>query len=347
MTSRSTVPEQVDALVAGAGPGGLSAALELVAAGMTVAVVDSRRIIGHPVRCAEITGLDFFEKLGLEPREGWIRCRARITWFGGLEAFVLDRERTELEISQILEERGAIVAPATSVVGLSEFDGNGRRVTLRGESEVREIRARCVIAADGVASSVARLTGIDTFLPPQRMASGLAYRLADVRLRAPDEMVVEPLPPPHPPVPGYFWVLPNGEGTACVGLAMPGLDGTRVRRLLERMIRDSEALSGGRRVQTVVGLLSDSRPLQKPLADGVLVIGGAARFVNPVNGAGIRMAVESGKHAARTLIELNGAAASATALSGYLKRSAGLYRELGQLWENRAALEARAREQRV
>ena len=58
------------------------------------------------------------------------------------------------------------------------------------------------------------------------------------------------------------------------------------------------------------------------------------------------MAVESGKYAARTLIELGGAEANAQALSTYRGRAAALYRELEGLWGKRAALEARATEER-
>ncbi|MDD5309853.1 MAG: NAD(P)/FAD-dependent oxidoreductase [Deltaproteobacteria bacterium] len=326
-------------LIVGAGPAGLGAALALLEKRVRVVVVDARKVIGSPVRCGEATRKDFFDVLGVEERPEWIRQRLG----GGGSLIVLDRERYEFDVAQIAARRGAVVWPAASVVGVGPFDGTRRRVTIERDGERHELEAMCVIAADGVSSTVARLAGMDTFLGLDRIASGLVYQVRGATLARPDAVHVEPLPKPFPAYPYYFWVIPNGPGAANVGLYVPGRVGFRARELLDRMLAQTAAIKGGRVVRTVVGLIPDARPLQTPYADGLLVTGGAARLIHPLSGGGIGPAVLSGKAAARTILALGGKPAVKDALAEYRKRIEPIYSSLDELWRSRGETEEQLR----
>jgi digeranylgeranylglycerophospholipid reductase len=328
------VKAEVDVLVVGAGPGGLAAALWLSKAGADVAVVDARQRIGHPIRCAEIVTEKLFEEWDLAPRAGWIRSRIRRPDRGEQkrEQLTINRARVEYEVSLIAAERGAEVAAGTSAVGVGPFDGERRQVALRSASGTHRIAARCVVAADGVSSAVARMAGIDTFLTPDEVASALAYRVEGAILADPEAAYKTPLPASMAPPPCYYWVTPNGPDSANVGLAVPGRDGTRARRFLSRMMEEDNACRGGRIVETVAGLLPGKRPLESPYRDGLLVVGGAARMVHPVSGAGILFAAKSGRAAAEQIASLRGKAATAGELAGYRNRVQWVYDRLNEGW---------------
>jgi digeranylgeranylglycerophospholipid reductase len=341
MATIESIPERVDVFIAGAGPAGLSAALRLLNAGATVAMVDTRSRLGHPLRCGEVTTHRYFELFGIEPRTSWIRCV-----LGEKKRMIaLDRERCENEIAAIVAERGAAVVPGVGVIGVSDYDGTSRTVTIRNQTMERKISARCVIAADGVASSVARFAGLNTLLPLNQIATGYGYRIVEAELRHPHLFVHEPLPPPFPAYPSYFWVIPNGNGSANVGLAIPASLGTKARLLLHQMMSQTTSYKNGRIVQRVVGAVSIAPPLEKPFTNGLLVVGGAARLVDPTTGGGLWAAVTSGGAAAETIVELGTSDATEERLSVYRNRIGPfVYKMLKNQWETMQINIARIRQ---
>jgi digeranylgeranylglycerophospholipid reductase len=340
LTATARLPERVDVLVAGAGPGGLAAASRLREAGASVLIVEARQVVGFPVRCGEIVTNDTFRVLGFEPRPKWVRCTLKAR--PGLpDWIVLDRERFELELSQLLASRGATVVSGARVVGVGPFDGEGRSVEVARDGIREKVRARCVIAADGVSSTVARLAGVATCLEPLQASSGLAYRMEGVTLADPERWHQVPVPRILSPFPHYFWVIPNEPGTANIGIYLPSVHASRLRPVLHRMMRASKLFTGGRATKTIAGLLAEARPLAEPCADGVIVIGGAARLVDPLGGGGIGSAVVSGDEAARTIRELGGRACTREALALYKERLGPLVDYLEGRWRIRRAKIAR------
>ncbi|MCP4604539.1 MAG: NAD(P)/FAD-dependent oxidoreductase [Proteobacteria bacterium] len=335
MAEGKKIPDHVDVLIVGAGPAGLTAALSLARQQVNVAVVDARQKIGFPLRCGEITTEEYFSIIGIKPRPHWIRQKVEDT--PGI--IILNRELAEYEMAQTALKWGAYVAPGTTATKVGEFDGLGRRVTLVSEYGVRELHAGCIMASDGVSSCIARLAGINTHLSPHKIVSGLAYLLVDADLRYPQKVYIEPLEPPFPAYPYYFWVIPNGDRKANVGLYVPSIDGYKARELLNEKIAKTDAFGGGRIVQTVVGLIPDARPLKKPFSDGILVLGGAARLIDPLSAGGISMAMMSGKAAASTYIQTDGIPAVDTVLSPYRKKIDPIYTKIHAAWKKRRHIE--------
>ncbi|MFO8072071.1 MAG: NAD(P)/FAD-dependent oxidoreductase [Polyangia bacterium] len=347
MTKRfaGRIPDRVDALVAGAGPAGLSAALHLARVGASVLLVDVRLRIGHPARCGEITGKNFFELLGLERRQEWVRLEIARRPRSSKRVLVLDRPRCEEGLAAVVAGMGGWVRAGTTVVGVGEFDGRERIVTLARGRERHAVRAGVVVAADGASSTVGRMAGLDTRLPLSGVAPGLAFRVDGCELAHPEAMIIQPLPPPYPPVPYYFWVIPNGPDSANVGLGLSGREGPRAPELLRRLLAASPDVRGGRVVETLAGVIPDVRPLQRPVRDGLVVVGGAARLINPLNGGGIRLAIRSGGAAARA-IEKRAAVGPFTEQAlwpEYEQLVRHQVEKLEKQWKERERLESRVR----
>jgi digeranylgeranylglycerophospholipid reductase len=323
----------VDALVVGAGPAGLSAARHLHAAGVGVLLVDARSELGTPLRCAEATRPAFFEVLELEPARGWIRWR--------IEAgpIVLDRHLVESGVGQKLAELGVEVRAGCAVVGVGPYERGAREVELLQADGTRRVRARVVIAADGVSSRVARLCGLDTRLSLLEVASTLAYRMEGLLHLNNKLAVLDYLPElsPH-----YFWIIPTGEHSASVGLGIPGHRGHLARPLLDRLVAEhQDQLAGGRTIERAVGWYPSVQPLATPYAEGLLVVGGAARLVGAESGEGIWQGAVSGREAARSVVR---GADGTLRVDGpaYRTRLNRIYDELALSWAKRRAFDARA-----
>src|SRR5690606_25916509 len=112
------------------------------------------------------------------------------------------------------------------------------------------------------------------------------------------------------PITGYGWMFPRGDGTANVGVLMmstsPSFRVVNPFHLLERFVDDNAGRwhlrgdpvrppAGGR-----IPLGGSVRPAAGPT---YLVVGDAAGTANPLSGAGIEYALESGALAGRVLDE--------------------------------------------
>lgn len=324
MANGASLPSQVDVLIAGAGPAGLSAALHLRTARASVLLVDARRVIGAPLRCAELSRQILWKELGLEPRENWIRWTLKTQ--GG--ALVVNRKNMEADLAALAADCGAVVRAATSVTAVGPFDGDGRTVTLLHDGRLTKVRARCVIAADGVASRVARLCGAETNLRLEQLGACLIYRLVEANVKTPWTFQVQYLAHRYP---FYFWVIPSGPRQASVGLVLPANQGSQLRRALAKALAACPAISGGHIGETVVGAYPLVPPLERPYADGLIVAGTAARLIDRSIGEGIWPAAWSGRVAAETIAKAP--SMKAADLAVYRAQLQPLYNEIEQRWE--------------
>ncbi|GAA3388137.1 FAD-dependent oxidoreductase [Cryptosporangium minutisporangium] len=189
----ATPPADVDVLVVGAGPVGLSAAVELAGRGVEVAVVDQARVatliragaMGHTPRVVE-----HFRRWGLLQRirdewtfpPEWNRGIRLVTSLVGHELAptrapsfaspgtrrnsteeALRRPQSALQrvFLDHLDERSVSVAGGWRLTALRESDdGVEADLTEVDHASARTIRARYVVGADGASSTVRRLAGI-------------------------------------------------------------------------------------------------------------------------------------------------------------------------------------------
>jgi len=306
------VKRDYDVVVVGAGPAGSVAAWEAAKRGLSVLLLEKRQEIGSPVRCAEGVGHDDVSHfIELDPR--WISshiCRARIALVedghekalevdggeaGGV-GYVLERRVFDRVLAERAAEAGARVLVKTAALGLL-FDGTrviGTRA--QGPWGRQDIAARVVIGADGIESRVGTWAGLDTTLPQRDLMTCAQLLLAgiDIDPQCTYYYLDEELAPG-----GYAWVFPKGKGRANVGLGIqadlaviPPVD------QLMRFVEQHPFLCQGSMVNLVAGGVPVGLPRARLVTDGCMLVGDAARQVDPLTGGGITNAMAAGRLAA-------------------------------------------------
>ena len=305
-----------DVLIAGAGPAGSALAAGLARSGARVILLEAARH-PRPKACAEYASPRIVEELariGLAA-EAWqadaIPLRgmrmvagersAMITYAdrrGPRHAWGLDRTRFDARLATHAEALGAELVEGTRLVGLRV---DGERVTgatvRAGDGTRRRIDAGVVVGADGVRSTVARLTGVERPVRFPRRLGLVAHFSGDPGLADHGEMHVGR---------GYYvGMAPLPGGQLNVGMALP-MDGRtpaieRFASAVSGIRAVAERLAGRERLTPIRG----ASPIGHRVADiagpGWLLIGDAAGFVDPFTGEGIHRALRSARAAANAI----------------------------------------------
>ncbi|HUK37782.1 MAG TPA: NAD(P)/FAD-dependent oxidoreductase [Methanomicrobiales archaeon] len=336
-----------DVLVIGGGPGGAVAAGDLAGKGHSVCLVEKRPAIGAPVRCAEGIGKDALRDF-IEPDERWISAEIRTAGIvapdgtgmvleqemaGSKVGYVLDRKIFDRELIWQAAEKGAEVHVKTRATGPIVEDGAVKGAVLEACGEVHEVRADVVIAADGVESKFARWCGLETAVPLRELMSCAQYVLTDIDIDP--ARTVFYLGNKVAPE-GYAWVFPKGDRAANVGVGISSRrsrDGNRARDYLDRFV--AARFPAGKTIEYIVGGVSVCRPLPCTVADGLMVVGDAARVADPMTGGGIFNAMHTGRLAAGVASEsISDGNCSSAALMAYDQawRHAKLGKTLERNW---------------
>jgi digeranylgeranylglycerophospholipid reductase len=297
-----------DVVVVGAGPGGSVAAREAARLGLSVLLLEKRQEIGSPVRCAEGMAHEMLVPF-IEPDPHWISAvvsKAQIAVVGdgatvtrhaeGGKGYILERRVFDRVLAEEAAKAGAQVMVKTAATGLLLENGAVRGVVARGPSGSMEIECAVVIGADGVESQVGPWAGLDTTLPLRDTMACAQYLLAGIEIDPACcyYYIGQKLAPG-----GYAWVFPKGEGKANVGLGVQADMATdSALNYLNRFTESQPHLARGSPVTLVVGGVPVGRPLPRLVANGLMLVGDAARQVDPLTGGGIANAMMAGRLAA-------------------------------------------------
>jgi digeranylgeranylglycerophospholipid reductase len=300
--------------VAGAGPGGLYAALEALKRGLSVYVFDKKTVVGAPVKCGEYFPVRR-EMQSLLPSAGeymhvfdvpqtainntcktlrMISPRGREYEFD-FEAFVLDRTILEQHMAKEVEKLGGTIQLRT-VVDLFREDG----AISVGPSKGEGVRAKVVVAADGFPSKVAKSAGIltDDYMTPNNIAINYEYLMTGLSI---DQSVTEMYMGTEFAPGGYGWIIPKGNRSANVGIGIrtpysKKNDGrSYLKFFLDECPLSKSKLEGGKPGPMIADVLPVDGPLPRTCSDQVIAVGDAAAMVMPTNGGGIATAMISGE----------------------------------------------------
>ncbi len=297
-----------DVLVIGGGPAGSMTAKWAARNGADVLLIEKRQEIGSPVRCGEGTSKEWLHEVGITPGR-WINVEvegARIyspsekvfeineKHAGNEVGYVVERDGFDKQLAIDAANAGVEVLLKTAAVGLLK---EGQRVVgakVKRFGETVEIRAPVTVAADGFESQVGRWAGIPTNIAIKDMDTCLQYRMTNVDsdVRYCDFYLGTVAPG------GYVWVFPKGDGLANVGI---GVQVSQVKSpadaktYLDRWIAKHPGYAKGKTIDIVGGGVSISAPLKQTVADGIMLVGDAARMIDPLTGGGIANGCIAGK----------------------------------------------------
>jgi digeranylgeranylglycerophospholipid reductase len=190
------------------------------------------------------------------------------------------------------------------------------RVLDRDSGATREIKADIVIFADGARTLAWRDCGIGVD-PDRDPIIGMAWELGwpNNPLDA-FEFYFDEAKLPY----GYFWIFPTTD-TVNVGVGGPVRDvAKQAKALLRAFIDTRPELRDLQAVRKTAGFIP-GHLADRLHGDGVMVVGDAAGFVNPLTGGGIYLGMRSAETAAQVAIEaLREGRCDNPALASYSRR---------------------------
>jgi digeranylgeranylglycerophospholipid reductase len=320
--------ETYDVVVIGGGPAGSMAALTSAENGFSALLVERHPIIGSPVRCAEGVdhkGLSQF----FSPSPEWIASTIQsyilvapdgtkvVMSTDGNKGYILERVVFDRMIAAKAADKGARIMTSVEAVGMTGYSEGFRVISLSGSERKWDVRARLVIAADGVESRAARWAGLKTSAASHDMETCAQVTVAGIecehdmfRMYFTNEFAPR----------GYAWLFPKGNGTANIGLGISsGAGGKKPSQNLDAFLGKHFPMASV--ISRTIGGVPCTGGIKKMIADGVMVCGDAAHMANPITGGGIINGMIAGRIAGETAAEsLKRGYAPESALKSYVER---------------------------
>jgi digeranylgeranylglycerophospholipid reductase len=304
-TDRGNRPRGVDCdvVVVGGGPAGLIAARELATAGFSVRVLEEHEVIGAPVHCTGVLGLDAFEEFNLSRRAiVGAADAARFVSPNGttvvidaerVRAAVVDRSIFDRDLAASAVDAGAAIQTGVRVVSVTRGQ---RSVTIRTADGASE--ARAAVLACGASYRFNRALGLGV---PSVLVHSAQLEVPFPPLDQVQVHFGRKIAPG-----GFAWVVPferGGTTFARVGLLCERDAGARFQTFAES-IRAAQGLSEPWPAPRLRVL--PLGPVPRTWTDRILAVGDAAGLVKPTTGGGIYYGLLTGHLAAGVLAEALG-----------------------------------------
>lgn len=322
--------KQYDIIIVGAGPAGSTFANIAASKGLSVLLLDRKSKIGIPVRCGEGV-MDSGLRLFHEPQPEWVAATIDKFCFVAPngssttvklqeKGYILNRIVFDNDLAKFAADEGATVV-TNAYVNCLLFE-NDKVVGVKGicNSESFEIKSKLVIGADGVESRIGRMAGINTKLNLNDIDSGYQKTISGIKVnRNVCYFYVSNKLAPE----GYIWIFPKGKDIANIGIGISGKSAIKGESAKKRLNKFIDSKFPNHKVVSIsVGGIPLSKPIEQMVTDGVMLIGDAARTVNPLSGGGIILGMKSAAKAADVAVRVlkNGLETSKINLFEYQKR---------------------------
>ena len=326
-----------DVIVAGAGPAGATAALRLACAGVRVLVVERfplprQKPCGGGISTRALTRFPWLsESLQQIPHlpvsslylEGPSRNVFRMQANGPAVILIRRIEFDDMLISRARAAGATVLAPAAVASAAQDDEG----VTLRMR-DGGELRARMVIAADGVNGVIARRLGMNEGWDPAHLALDMMEEtpIADLHAAEPETLAVFY---GYGGAHGYAYIFPKrGHVNVGIGYVLPyfkeriGVTPYDLQRQFVGDLKTRGLMNGeSQRAHFTPHHIPIGGPLKTTAKGRVLLAGDAGGFVNGFSAEGIYYAMVSGELAADAIVQAHAGAdfAAARARRGYVR----------------------------
>jgi len=293
-----------DVIIAGAGPAGLYAGLELAKGKASVLILDRKQEIGCPKRCAEGLSLRWFNILGLKVDPAYaiqpIHGAALYSPDGKQvmmknkepQGYILERKIMEKHLAIDAVKKGAKILLKHQIISAERKNGV---VELKVEVDggIQTFKSKMIIACDGIDSLVARMLGLNTKNNLNDTDSGYQYEMTGIS--GYDENLLHLYFGTDIAPRGYVWIFPKRDGTANVGIGIGAYEEKTAKYYLDKWIQSQPKLRNGSIIEVNAGGIPVGGFLETMAADNLLVAGDAGHMVDPIHGGGIGIAMEGGR----------------------------------------------------
>lgn len=316
-----------DIVVVGSGPAGATTARITAENGLKVLLVDKRQELGAPIQCSGAVSRHALEEAAPGISEEYIH--EAIYGFGIYNqegekttidyrllkpgeygpgegrvplGYVVDRRRFDRYLMTAAERAGVEVWLKTEGLGYLPENG-GCEVSLRHFNKEIKVKSKVLVGADGLQSQVGKWAGLTTHIKLNELASCLQFIVDGVETNGLLEIVTG-----HEWAPGgYAWVFPKGHGYAEIGLGVARtMTNHNAQWHLDHFIKNSffkKRFENCRILEIQGGGVPLAAPLKTQYAENLILVGDAARHVNPITGGGIHTALSGGVIAGQFLAE--------------------------------------------
>ncbi|NVM28910.1 MAG: NAD(P)/FAD-dependent oxidoreductase [Candidatus Helarchaeota archaeon] len=302
-----------DIIIIGAGPAGAMAGRVAASCGLSVLILERKKIIGYPSHCAGGILTLILDQMNLisvvsESIKTRIRKFRVISPFMRIAShqfkrhigYIVDRPRFDQLLCEDAKRKGAEIFTQTRAVGLESQNEALNTVVIKRNNEVKRIKSKIIVGADGIASNVAKWAGLS--IPRKYVGIGFGYNVKNMRGIDPETVEIYFLSA----IPGgYAWIFPKGAEMANVGLGGYN-SGTYMRRLFEWFRKKhpiaSLKLSNAHLTNYTGGIVPGSKIPRKTTFNHGMIVGDAANQVDPTTGEGIRLALICGELAGRVAV---------------------------------------------
>jgi len=302
-----------DVVVIGSGPAGSVTARFAAESGAKVLMLERRQAVGTPVLCAEgisrkVDAWDMLEGRSwiassmdgariYSPDGTMVKLAADMA--GNETGYVVYREVFDRELARRAAKAGTKIMMDTQATGLMRENDKITGVKAKSFDEEIEIEADVVVGADGVESKIGYWGGIDTTLKPKDLETCAQYTLTNIDCKDAycDFYLGKEVAPG-----GYIWVFPKGKDVANVGIGILASlsESGLAKRLLDDFISKDPRLNKGEPVRFLAGAVPVALPVET-VRDNLVLVGDAARHVDPITGGGLTHCLEGGKIAGEVI----------------------------------------------
>jgi len=302
-----------DVVVVGSGPAGCVTARFAAEAGAKVLIIERRAEVGVPVLCGEGVSRKIDDWDMLEGKR-WIAGRmdgARIyspdgtmvklsaDMAGNETGYVVYRDIFDQELARRAVKAGVKIMMNTMAIGLLKEKDKIKGVKAKSFDEEFDIEADIVVGADGVESKIGQWAGINTVLKPMDLETCAQYTLTNVDCKDAycDFYLGKEIAPG-----GYIWVFPKGKDVANVGIGILASlsESGMAKKLLDKFIEGDPRFKKSHPIRFLAGAVPVSNPVET-VTDNLILVGDAARHVDPITGGGLTHCLEGGKIAGEVI----------------------------------------------
>ncbi|MEA2003957.1 MAG: NAD(P)/FAD-dependent oxidoreductase [archaeon] len=321
----SDLDKTYDLIIVGAGTGGCSTAITAAREGLDVCIIDSKgnEGIGRKV-CGDLMGKSIIsfinDHLGLDysdiitnelnsmdiyspdgtvipmPADGVMIDRYK---FG--QAFLNDALKAGCDLKDSCRCNGPVIEEGY-VCGVELYDSIQKKESV--------IRSRIIVDASGASGGFRKkVCGSDSLdtsylkrdIEPRDMSC--SYRQI-IELKNPLDDVHKGMITLLPEFGGYYWVFPEDEKTANVGIGIACNHKKKIlKKRLEYIMAEDEIFNGSKIIEGGGGSVPTRRSFYSLVANGIILVGDAGSEVNPLTGGGIGPSIGAGYMCAKTAAE--------------------------------------------